>query len=467
MRPETPARAWIVETAGTIAEPDSSSMSRAETSDRTRRLTESRARHVPAAYPQHHPIIAAIGEGAWIEDTDGRRYLDFAGGIGVLNAGQRHHEVVQALHRQTDRLLHSGPVMIHEGYIELAERIAERVAPDGEHQVLFLSSGAEAVENAVKVARHATGRPAVISFEGSFHGRTLLTSTMTGKAMPYKAQPSALAPEVHHAVYPYPYRPPRGVAPEALADFCLDSLERLVFTQVPASKVAAVIIEPIQGEGGYIVPPRGFLSAVKEFCQSIGALLIVDEIQTGYGRTGRMFAYEWEPVEPDILTLGKSIADGLPLAAVVASRGIFDRVVAGDIGGTFGGNPLACAAALAVLDVLDADLLSRSAAASTYVRSALKAMSEQVEAIGDVRGLGAMLAIELVTDRDSKTPAGEVTEKVIARARENGLIVIKAGTLGNVIRLLPPLSAGPADLEKGMAMLAAALHSVCRQAALP
>ena len=309
-----------------------------------------RPRGLPAAPPSDRHEAA---EGAWVSDSDGKRYLDFAGGIGVLNIGHRHPFVVKAVHEQADRLMHSGPVMIHDVYIKLAARLSEKVEPDGDQQVLFLNSGAEAVENAVKIARHATGRPAIIAFEGSFHGRTLLTSTLNGKMAPYKTQPGAMAPEIYHARFPNVYRPPAGVQPRDLAEHCLESLERIVEVQVAADKVAAVIVEPLQGEGGYIAPPTGFLTGVRAFCSRIGALLIVDEIQTGYGRTGKMFAYEWEPVKPDILVVGKSLADGLPLTGVVASRGIFDKVCPGDVGGTYGGNPVACAAGLAVLDALD------------------------------------------------------------------------------------------------------------------
>ena len=434
----------------------------AEIGSLTAELAALRARYVPAVYTEHHPVFAAKGAGTWVQDTEGRRYLDFAGGIAVLNIGQRHPKVVQALHEQVDRLLHSGPVMIPEGYVRLAARIAERVAPGGSHQTLFLNSGAEAVENAVKVARHATGRPDIIAFEGGFHGRTLLTSTLNGKVTPYKTQPGSMAPQIHHASYPNPYRPPKGVTADGLLGFCLDSLERLTQVEVPADKVAAVIIEPIQGEGGYVVPPRGFLNAVKAFCERIGALLIVDEIQTGYGRTGRMFAYEWEPVEPDILTLGKSIADGLPLTAVVAPRAIFDRVVAGDVGGTYGGNPLACAAGLAVLDAFEQErLLDNAEAAGAYVRRSLESLAEHLDPIGDVRGVGTMLAMELVEDRVSKTPNAALAADIVARARKKGLIVIKAGTYGNVVRVLAPLTASRAELEEGMAMLSAAVEASC------
>jgi 4-aminobutyrate aminotransferase/(S)-3-amino-2-methylpropionate transaminase len=433
--------------------------------DRTVALNRLREQYVPRVYTQHHPIIAVRGEGAWIEDSEGRRYLDFAGGIGVLNVGQRHPKVVEALHEQVDQLLHSGPVMLHDGYITLAARIAEKVAPGGDRQVLFLNSGAEAVENAVKIARHATGRPAIIAFDGSFHGRTLLTSTLNGKVGPYKTQPGSMAPEIHHAAYPNTYRPPAGVPVEGLMEHCLASLDRTVEVETPPEKVAAVIVEPLQGEGGYVVPPPGFLAGVRRFCERIGALLIIDEIQTGYGRTGRMFAYEWEQVEPDILVVGKSLAGGLPLTAVVAPRSIFERVVLGDVGGTYGGNPVACAAALAVLDVFDREgILDEAEAKGTRVRAALEDLASRIPQVGDVRGIGTMLAVEFVADRTTKAPVGKLVENIVASAREKGVITIKAGPYGTVIRLLVPLVATTDELETGMGMFSAAVGEACSRA---
>ena len=411
------------------------------------RLEELRGRFVPHAYVQHHPMFATSGSGSWVRDASGRRYLDMTGGIAVQNVGHRHPKVIAAIKQQADRLLHIGPVALHEGYVLLAAAIAQRVpgAQEGK-QVLFLNSGAEAVENAVKVARHATGRPAIIAFDRSFHGRTLLTSTLTGKSAPYKIQPGSLAPEVYHAPYPYPYRPPEGVDPERLTDFCLGALNDLVMYRVRSEKVAAVIVEPVQGEGGYIVPPPGFLSALGAWCREIGALLIVDEIQTGYGRTGRMFASEHEGIVPDILILGKSIAAGLPLAAVVANSSIFDRVTEGDIGGTYGGNPIACAAGLAVLDVFDDGLLDRADLIATATRRILEQLAWEYPRIGEVRGQGAMLAIELVTDPESREPDPALADAVVSEARDRELLLIKAGIFANVVRLLPPLTVSDQEL---------------------
>lgn len=433
-------------------------------SQETADLLALKERYIPAVYQQHHPLIARTGEGAWVTDSEGNRYLDFAGGIGVLNIGHRHPFVVKAIHEQVDRLMHSGPVMLHDGYIKLAARLAEKVEPGGDQQVLFLNSGAEAVENAVKIARHATGRPGIIAFEGSFHGRTLLTSTLNGKMAPYKTQPGAMAPEIYHARYPNTYRLPAGVQPEDLVEHCLESLERVIEVQVAPDKVAAVIIEPLQGEGGYIAPPKGFLAGVRAFCSRIGALLIVDEIQTGYGRTGKLFAYEWEPVEPDILVVGKSLADGMPLTGVVAGKDIFDNVYPGDVGGTYGGNPVACAAGLAVLDAFEAEpLLQGAEALGTYVRDILCDLAGRCDHVGDVRGIGTMLAMEMVEDRETKKPAVKLTGDIVAKAREKGLIVIKAGLYGNVVRVLVPLCVSREELEMGMCMLADAVVETCRQ----
>jgi 4-aminobutyrate aminotransferase/(S)-3-amino-2-methylpropionate transaminase len=427
----------------------------------TANLAALRDRYVAQCYTNLHPMVEVRGEGAWIEDSAGCRYLDFAGGVGVLNVGQRHPRVVEAVHAQVDRLLHSGPVMLHDGYIALAARLAEAV-PGDDNQVLFLNSGAEAVENAVKIARYATGRPAIIAFGGSFHGRTYLTSTMTGSVTPYKRQPGVLAPAVYHAVYPNVYRPPVGVAREQLVDYCLNSLECIVQTVVPQEQVAAVIVEPVQGEGGILVPPAGFLSGIRHFCDRIGALLIVDEVQTGYGRTGRMFAQEWEPVQPDITTLGKSIAGGLPLAAVVARRAIFEKVTPGDVGGTFTGSPLSCAAGLAVLDAFENEpLLENAATIESRARAVLDDLYDHYLQVGDVRGLGSMLAVEFVSDRVSKSPASTLVADIIRRARENGLIIIRCGPLATALRIFVPLIVDTNDLEEGMARLATAVVASC------
>lgn len=428
-------------------------------------LYEARKRHVPAAYAPHHAIIARESLGATLTDTDGHSYVDFAGGVGVLNVGHRHPRVAKALHEQVDRLLHTGPVLIHEGYVTLAARLAELVAPGGDHQALLVNSGAEAVENAVKVARHATGRPAVVAFEGAFHGRTLLAATMNGKSVPYKTQPGAMAPDVYHVPFPYQYRPPAGVAADGVLENTLDALRHLVATVVPPDKVAAVVAEPIQGESGVIVPPAGFVSELRKFCDSIGALLIFDEIQTGFGRTGRLFAYEADGVAPDILVIGKSLAGGLPLAGVLASATVFDSVGPGGLGGTFAGNPVACAAAHAVLDAFAEDgILEAAAGVGSRAHAELLALAADTPFVGDVRGVGCMLGMELVEDRSSKKPAAALTGKVLTLAREQGLILIRAGSLGNVVRVYPPLTIGADDLAHGLDILSRAVRQASAEA---
>jgi len=422
-------------------------------------LHEVRTKYVPAAYSPHHAIVAREGLGATLTDSDGRTYLDFAGGVGVLNAGHRNPRVAAALHAQVDRLLHVGPVMIHEGYVTLAARLAELAAPKGDHQTLLVNSGAEAVENAVKLARHATGRGAVIAFEGAFHGRTLLAATLNGKSVPYKTQPGTMAPDVYHVPFPYPYRPPVGVAEEAVVDHTMDALRRLVATSVAPDAVAAVVVEPVQGEAGVIVPPPGFLATLKAFCRSIGALLIMDEIQTGFGRTGNLFAFQGESVAPDILVLGKSLAGGLPLAAVVASESLYRSIGPGGLGGTYAGNPVGCAAAHAVLDVFEEDgVLATAAANGERVRTLLGELAAETPAIGEVRGVGCMAAFELVEDRATKAPAAALAGRVLATAREHGLIVIRAGSLGNCVRVYPPVIVEGDDLERGLELLAIAVR---------
>jgi 4-aminobutyrate aminotransferase / (S)-3-amino-2-methylpropionate transaminase / 5-aminovalerate transaminase len=396
---------------------------------------------VPSSYLIHHPLVLASAEGAYAFDQTGRRFIDFAGGIGVVNVGHRAREVVAAIHAQADLLLHTGPVTLHQPYLELARRLALRLGPGRSRQTLFVNSGAEAVENAVKLARYASGRQAVIAFDRSFHGRTLLTSSLTGKARPYKGQPGAMAPEIYHAPYPYPLRPPPGVPRGVLIENSIGFLDQLVETQVPIEHVAAVIVEPVQGEGGYIVPPRGFLAALADWCRAHQVLLIVDEIQTGYGRTGRFFAFEHESIDPDIVTVGKSIADGLPLAAVIAGKELWDRVNPGDIGGTYGGNPLACAAGLAVLDIFEHEpLVERASQIGEQLMEGLAVLSEHPQ-VGEVRGLGAMLAVEFVQDRISLKPEPSAAQRVVEEARERGLLLIRTGVHSNAVRFLPPLIA--------------------------
>jgi 4-aminobutyrate aminotransferase/(S)-3-amino-2-methylpropionate transaminase len=416
-------------------------------------LLAMRRRYVPRSYLSHHDILAVSADGALIVDERGRRYIDFAGGIGVVNVGHRAKPVLAAVQAQIERIIHTGPVVIHEPYIRLAARLSDRVGSNPQRQALFLNSGAEAVETAIKLARHATGRAGVIAFQGGFHGRTFLASALTGKALPYKTQPGSMAPDIFHVPYPDPLRTRGAHSADDVIDRTMRSLDDVLVFQTPQDKVAAVIVEPIQGEGGYVVPPTGFLAKLAQWCRRRDILLVVDEIQTGYGRTGRFFAFEHEDISPDIVTVGKSIADGLPLAAVVATESLWERVYAGDIGGTYGGNPVACAAGLAVLDMFDhMPLLERANEIGLRIQRALSALIDHPR-VAEVRGLGAMIAVEFVHDRRSLDPDPAAASFVVERARAGGLIVIKTGVYGNVVRLLPPLIADDATVDEATAIL--------------
>jgi 4-aminobutyrate aminotransferase/(S)-3-amino-2-methylpropionate transaminase len=433
----------------------------------TTELLELRERYVPrVAAASYTPIVAARGRGAEIEDVDGRWYLDFAAGIGTLNVGHCHPAVVEAVHQQVDRLLHTCfTVSPYEPYIILAARLAQLAPIAGPAKAIFFNSGAEAVENAVKIARLATGRQAIVGFANSFHGRTLMAITLTGKATPYKAGLGPFAPEVYHAPYPYPYHERGDLSEEQYVAQALETFHRWFAYNIAPRDVAAVIMEPVQGEGGFVVPPRGFLRGVAEFCAQHGIVFVADEIQTGFGRTGRMFAVEHEDVHPDLLLVAKSLAGGLPLSGVVGRADLMDAPPPGTMGGTYAGNPVSCAAALAVLDVFAREgLVERAGVLGTRSLARLQALQAQVEAVGDVRGLGAMVAVELVKDRRSRQPDPALTAAVLHRCHDRGLIVIKAGTYDNVVRLLMPLVTTDEQLERGLGILEGAVLSLTASA---
>jgi 4-aminobutyrate aminotransferase/(S)-3-amino-2-methylpropionate transaminase len=401
-------------------------------------------------------------------DVDGKRYIDFAGGIGTLNAGHTPQEVVEALRAQAQDLIHMCfSVAIYEPYVELARRLAEITPGDFPKKTMLVNSGAEAVENAVKIARYATGRPNIIAFQNAFHGRTLMGMTLTGKDRPYKEGFGPFAPGVYHAAAPYEYRcsDPEcshnigGDAPCSVA--AGDDVERLLATDVPPETVAAIVIEPVQGEGGFLVAPPSFLRRLRDICDREGIVLIADEVQTGFGRTGRMFAVEHADVVPDLVVLAKSLAAGMPLGAVVGRAEFMDAPGPGGIGGTFGGNPLACRAALAVLDLFEReDLPARAAQIGEIIFRRFGEMQQRYDLVGDVRGLGAMVAMELVRDRHTKEPAREESAEIIHRCHEAGLIIIKAGLYDNVIRMLAPLIISDALLEEGLDTLDRELSAV-------
>ena len=416
-------------------------------STETERILADRERFVArgVATPK---LVVARAEGATVEDTDGRRYIDFAGGLGCQNTGHGLPTAVAAMHEQLDRYLHQCfMVGIYEPYVELCRRLAELSPCRGaEQRSLLANSGAEAVENAVKIARAATGRPAVLAFDNCFHGRTLLTMAMTSKVT-YRRGFGPLAPEVYHAPAPYPYR---GVS----AEDALAGIELLFKREVDPAEVACAVLEPVQGEGGFIPMPSEFLVRLRELCDRHGILFVDDEVQSGVGRTGPVWAIEQAGVEPDLLLSGKSLGGGLPLAAVTGDAEVMDAVDPGGLGGTFGGNPVACAAALAVLDeVATTEFRARAEAIGARLRTRLEELAARVPAVGEVRGLGPMLALELVDDRETKEPAPELAVATTAGARERGLILLSCGLYGNVVRILVPLVATDEELDRGLDIL--------------
>jgi 4-aminobutyrate aminotransferase / (S)-3-amino-2-methylpropionate transaminase / 5-aminovalerate transaminase len=404
-----------------------------------------------------HPIVTARASNAIVEDVDGNRLIDFATGIAVLNVGHTASEVVEAIKRQAELDTHSCfHVTANEPYIELAERLNALTPGAHAKKTMFANSGAEAVENAVKIARYSTGRTAVVTFDHAFHGRTLLAMSLTAKVMPYKQGMGPFAPEIYRLPFAYPYRwlgessDPETVTGEALA-YATDEMHK----HIGEENIAAVIMEPIQGEGGFIVPSPGFVKGVADFCLENGIVFIADEIQSAMGRAGRWYAVEDEGVVPDIVLTAKSVGGGLPISAVTGSAEIMDSVHVGGLGGTYGGNPVAAAAALAVLDKIEReDLLARSRAHGDTIMARLQDMAGRYGAIGDVRGRGMMNAIEMVSDRATKEPLDGATMNAIAtRCLEQGVIVLTAGTYGNVVRLLAPITIADALLEDGLGVL--------------
>ena len=428
----------------------------------SRAWIERRQRAVPRGVPLAVPLAIVSGENAVVTDADGNRLIDFAGGIGTLNTGHRHPAVVAAAKAQLDRLIHTSfQVAAYEPYIDAAERLNALAPGDFPKKTMFVNSGAEAVENAVKIARIHTGRAAIVCFEHAFHGRTLLTMSLTSKVMPYKKGFGPFAPEVYRLPFPYCYRCDE---PRAAGECCRASrarFEALVASHVDPDAIAGVIIELQLGEGGFVPAPRAFVDMLAAFCRDHGIVLIDDEIQSGFGRTGRRFAAEHYDLAPDVMITAKSLAGGFPLGAVTGRADILDAAHVGGLGGTFAGNPVAVAAAVAVLDLMARDdLLGTAARLGERLRGRLGALAERCPAIGDVRGLGAMVAIELVKDRISKEPAKELAGKLQAAVLQRGLLLLTAGTYGNVIRILVPLTVEDAVLDEGMEVLERTLVEV-------
>lgn len=428
---------------------------------RSREIFAARQANVPRGVYNVTPIAAAKTEGATLTDVDGNVYIDFAGGIGVLNAGSNHPEVVAAIKEQADQFLHTCfNVAMYEPYVRLAAEL-NRITPGSfPKKTLLINSGAEAVENAVKLARRHTGRPAIITFTNAYHGRTLLTMSLTGKVSTYKFGFGPFAPEVYRLPACYPYRSPFATPADA-AEYALQEVRRAVEQEIGPSQVAAMIIEPVQGESGFLVQPPEFLQGLRRICDEHGILLIIDEIQTGFARTGKMFACEHAGVVPDLITTAKSLANGLPLAAVTGRAEIMDSAQEGGLGGTYSGNPVACAAALKVIEIMERDNLpDRGAAVGETVMARFRSWKDRYSLVGDARGLGAMCAIELVKDRQTKEPATEETGLIFKRAMEGGLMMMKAGNANNVIRFLAPLAITDEQLTEGLDVLEAAIAAV-------
>jgi len=433
--------------------------------EKSRELLARRQKYVPRGVSSTMSVFAAKAEGAIIDDVDGNRYIDFAGGIGTMNIGHSRPEVVQAIAEQAAKFTHTCfAVMMYEPYITLAERITNVTPGNFPKKAAFFNSGAEAVENAVKIARYATGKPAIITFENAFHGRTLMTMTMTAK-LSYKHHFGPFAPEVYRAPFPYPYR--MHMTPQQASAFCLAEIERMIVNEIGADQVAGVVIEPLQGEGGFLPAPAGFLRELKTLCEKYNILFIADEIQSGFCRTGRMFAVEHDGVEPDLVIIAKSMGAGMPISGVVGRAEIMDVPGPGTIGGTYSGNPVACAAALAVLDLFaQDDYAARSRQIGQKISQRFSKLQERFALVGDVRGQGAMMALELVKDRATQEPDAHAASEVLAAAHRRGLVLIKAGMYDNVLRILVPLCVTDEQLEQGLDMLEAAVSSVAEAEAI-
>jgi len=426
---------------------------------RMNRLGALRAKCVPRGPYNSTPLFAAAASGAVIRDLEGREFIDFGGGIGAMNVGHSHPKVVAAIQDQAARFTHTCfHVVMYEPYLELAEKLCRLTPGAFDKMALWCNSGAEAVENAVKAARYFTGRPAVIALDHAFHGRTLLGMSLTAKAMPYKKGFGPFAPEIYRIPAPYCYRCSLGLEYPGCGTACADFLELFLKTQLAAEDTAALIAEPVMGEGGFITPPADYFQKISRICRDNGIVFIADEIQSGFGRTGRMFALEHFGAEPDLVTVAKSLAAGMPLSGVVGRKEILDSPHAGGLGGTYSGNPVSLRAALAVLSIFEEeDLLARAEVLGRRLRGRFDEWAERYQIIGQVRGLGPMLGLELVRDRLTKEPAAQETARVVKLALDKGLILLSCGTFGNVIRVLMPLVITDDQLEQGLAVMEEAI----------
>jgi 4-aminobutyrate aminotransferase/(S)-3-amino-2-methylpropionate transaminase len=433
--------------------------------EKTEKLLQRRAANVPRGVFNVTPLFVERAHGAMLVDVDGKSYIDFAGGIGVENVGHCADAVVAAIKKQADEYIHTCfHVVMYEPYIALAEKLNEITPGDFDKMTMLANSGAEAVENGVKIARYWTERPAVIALDCAFHGRTLMAMSLTSKIMPYKYKFGPFAPEVYRIPAPYCYRCAFNLQYPSCGLACAEYLEDYFISTVAADSVAAIIIEPVIGEGGFIVPPEGYLKRVKEICGKHGIVFILDEVQSGMGRTGKMYASEHHGVAGDITLSAKSLGAGVPISAITGKAEIMDKPHVGGLGGTYGGNPIACQAALAVIGILEeASFLEKATALGHRVRAELDKLAAELPLIGEVRGIGPMLAMELVRDRKTKEPAGDAAKKVVQLCYEQGVITLSCGNYGNVIRTLMPLVIKDDEFEKGLSILRSSLRKVQRE----
>lgn len=422
---------------------------------RTQELQKKREQFVSKSINNGNKSIAKHAQGATITDPEGKKVIDFGGAIGVLNVGHTHPKVTEAVKNQVDKFLHPGfNCIMYESYIELAEKLCSITPGNFDKKAAFFNSGAEGIENAVKMARKYTGRSAIVSFKGGFHGRTNLTMSMTSKVKPYKNGFGPFASDIYHAPYPNLYRKHPSLTEDEYTEMLIEDFHKFFIETVAPENVACVVMEPVQGEAGFIIPPKSFVQAVSDFCKENNIVFIADEIQTGFGRTGKLFASEHFGTEPDLMVVSKSLSAGLPLSGVVGKSEILDSAAPGEIGGTFAGNPVACAAGLAVLEVIEEeDLCNKAESIGQKLEETLKTYQDEHSFVGEIRRLGAMVAVEIVDEDGTNTPSKETKNIITNYANENGLVLLSAGTFDNVIRFLIPLVITDEELNTGLEIL--------------
>ncbi len=426
------------------------------------KLARKKEEFLPRGVFNMTPLVISEANGARVKDITGREYIDFAAGVGVLNVGHCPKAVVEAIRDQAGKYIHTCfHLMMYEPYIALAEKLNHIVPGDFPKKILLSNSGAEAVENGVKIARYFTKRGGIIAFEGGYHGRTLLALSLTGKVKPYKLGFGPFVPEVYRVPYAYCYRCPLGIEYPSCDVRCADYVKEIFHVQAPPEEIAALIVEPVLGEGGIVVPPKGYLERLKGICSEEGIVFIADEVQTGMGRTGKMFACQHFGISPDILIVGKSLAGGLPLSAVTGRGEIMDAPHVGGLGGTFSGNPLACRAAMEVINMIEENALtSRASEIGRRAVDSLKGFQEEFPIIGDIRWLGAMIGLELVRDRETKEPATRETRQVIKLCYERGLLLTRSGAFSNVLRTLMPLVITDEEIDEGLSILKEVMREI-------